>query len=193
LFGGKCTNSNITYFEKTGQLNTEATFQLVKESLETHNIKKIVLASTTGNGAKKALEFFKDTDVKLIILPHQFDFSSKTNRFSQELVDELKLAGHEVHFGTMLFHTEKLFGSSIPTIIANFLRCFSEGVKVCYEIVLMATDAGYLSSNERVIAIAGTGLGSDTAMIMQAASTQNLKNLRINEIICKPLNEISNS
>lgn len=179
---------NIVYYESTGKQNTEATFQLVKESLATNHIKKLVIASTAGSVARQAMEYFKDTDVKIIVIAHQFDFSSKTNRFSKELVEEMKAHGHEVHFGTMLFHTEKLYGSSIPTTIANFLRCFSEGFKVCYEIVLMATDAGLLSTGEQVIAVAGTGAGSDTALIMQAASTQNLKNLRINEILCKPLN-----
>ena len=101
--------------------------------------------------------------------------------------EELKAAGHHVHYGTMLFHTDKLFESNVPTTVANFLRCFSEGYKVCYEIVLMATDAGLLQPGEQVIVIAGTALGADTSLIMQAASTQNLRKLRINEILCKPL------
>lgn len=181
---------NITYFEEPGKQNTEQTFQIVKEVLKTKPIKKIVLASTTGESAKLAMEYFKDTDVQIIAVAHQFDFSSKTNRFSKELVSEMRAKGHEVHFGTMLFHTNKLYGSNIPTIIADFLRCFSEGYKVCYEIVLMATDAGLCSSGEEIIAIAGTGLGSDTALIMQAASTQNLKNLLVHKILCKPLKKV---
>jgi hypothetical protein len=88
----------------------------------------------------------------------------------------------------MLFHTDKLYGSSIPTVIADFLRCISEGVKVCYETVLMASDAGLLAPGESVIAVAGTAKGSDTALVMQAASTRNLKKLKVNEILCKPLN-----
>lgn len=178
----------IEYFDNTGKENTEKTFQLVKESLEAKHIKKLVLASTTGSSAKQAMEFFKDTDVQLIAVPHQYDFSNKTNRFSRELAEEMRSRGHEVHFGTMLFHTDKLFGSGIPTTVANFLRCFSEGFKVCYEIVLMASDAGLLATGEQVIAVAGTSSGSDTALIMQAGSSQSLKNLRVNEIICKPLN-----
>jgi hypothetical protein len=75
--------------------------------------------------------------------------------------------------------------------MANLLRCFSQGVKVCFEIVLMATDAGLLTSGEKVAAIAGTGRGSDTALVMQAASSQNIRKLRVNEIICKPLNTLN--
>jgi uncharacterized protein len=87
-----------------------------------------------------------------------------------------------------LFHTENLYESNTPTLMANLLRCFSQGVKVCVEMVLMTTDAGFLAKGEKVIAIAGTARGSDTALVMQASSSRNLKKLRINEILCKPLN-----
>jgi hypothetical protein len=182
--------NKIRYFDSVKEDNTEATFNLVKERLDNSGISKIVLASTTGATARKALSFFKDKGVQLIVIPHQFDFSIVDNKFPTELVEELRQAGHIVHFGTMLFHTEKLFGSNVPGVIANFLRCFCEGVKVCYEIALMASDAGLLKSSEKVIAIAGTGKGADTALVMQAASSRNLKNLKINEILCKPLNEL---
>ena len=183
--------SKVVYFEKVSQENTEITFALVKEKLRSTEIRKLVLASTTGATAKKAVEFFKDMGVKIVVVPHQFDFIRETNRFPSELVKALREAGHEVHFGTILFHTEDFYGTNIPTVMANLLRCFSQGTKVCFEIALMATDAGLLVSGERVIAIAGTGRGSDTALVMQAASSRNLKKMRVNEIICKPINPLN--
>lgn len=176
----------INYFEEVKADHTEEAFGLVAERLKSSGIKKLVIASTTGATAVKAMEFFKDMGVQLIVVPHQFDFARKENPFPKELVQTLRSSGHEVHFGTMLFHTDKIFGSNIPTVIANFLRIFSQGVKVCVEIVLMATDAGYLNRGEQVIAIAGTGLKADTALVMQAASTQHYQRLRVNEILCKP-------
>jgi hypothetical protein len=180
--------NKITYFESARDDNTEETFRLVYERIKGTDISKIVLASTTGDVARYAMDYFKDKGIKLIVVPHQFDFMVPTNKFPAELVSELKHAGHEVYFGTMPFHTDKLYGSNIPTVIADFLRCFSQGVKVCFEIVLMASDGGLLSPGETVAAIAGTGKGSDTALIMQSASTRNLKNLKVNEILCKPIN-----
>ncbi len=182
--------SKIMYYDSAKDDHTEETFKLVEERLKGSGITKIVLASTTGATARRAMNFFKDRGIKLIVVPHQFNFSRVDNPFQHELVNELRQAGHKVHFGTMLFHTEKLYGSDIPGIIANFLRCFSQGVKVCYEIVLMASDAGLLSAGETVLAIAGTGKGSDTALVMQAASSQNLRNLKVNEILCKPINQL---
>lgn len=183
--------SKIVYFEDIGPENTEATFKLVLERLKALGIKKLVMASTTGATAKKALEFFKDTGVKLIVVPHQHDFHRDKNAFPEELVKSLRESGHDVHFGTMLFHTDGLYETTTPTVMANLLRCFCQGVKVCFEIVLMATDAGLVASGEKVIVIAGTARGSDTALVMQAASSQHLRRLRVNEIICKPLNPLN--
>ena len=178
----------ITYFEDTKQKHTLETFSLVEQRIAETGVKKIILASTTGRTALQAMEYFANMGVSLIIIPHQYGFSSESNLFPSDTVKVLRENGHEVHFGTMLFHTEKIYGSSIPMIIADFLRCFCEGVKVCYEITMMAADGGLVESGEAVIAIAGTGVNSDTALLMQAASTRNLRKLRVNEIICKPYN-----
>jgi len=187
---GALMESKIVYFEDTKAENTESTFRLVQERLNTLGIKKLVLASTTGATAMNAMNFFKGKGVRLIVVPHQFGFREK-RAFSDELVKTLREAGHEVYFGTMLFHTDNLYGSQTPIVMANLLRCFSQGVKVCFEIVLMATDAGLLTIGEKVIAIAGTRRGSDTALVMQAASSRNMKKLRVNEILCKPLNPLN--
>jgi uncharacterized protein len=180
----------ITYFEKIQAENTETTFRLVRERLEIPGIAKLVLASTTGATARKALDFFQELGIRLIVVPHQFGFR-ETNNFPRELVTTFREAGHEIHFGTMLFHTENLYETNIPRVMANLLRCFCQGVKVCFEIVLMATDAGHLSIGEPVIAMAGTGRGADTALVMQAGSSRSMKKLRVNEIICKPLNPLN--
>jgi hypothetical protein len=180
--------SKVIYFEERRPENTDITLALVKKRLETSPIKKIVLASTEGTTAQKALAYFKDTAVQLIVVAHQFDFQKREHRFPKDLVKTLRAADHEVHFSTMLFHTDKFYGSNAPTAIANVLYSFSQGVKVCIEIAYMATDAGYLKTGETAIVIAGTGLGADTALVMQGGSTQNPRDLRVNEILCKPLN-----
>jgi hypothetical protein len=75
--------------------------------------------------------------------------------------------------------------------MANILRCFSQGFKVCFEIVLMVTGAGLVASGGKVIVMAGTARGSGTALVMQAASSQHLRRLRVHEILCKPLNPLN--
>lgn len=178
------------YYEDARQNHTIETLTLAKEYALSSGAAKLVLASTTGATAQTALEMFRDTGIQLIVVPHQFDFARKGSAFPPELVKQLREVGHEVFFGTMLFHTDRLYVSETPTLIANFLRCFSQGVKVCFEIVMMAADAGLATVGETVIAIAGTAKGADTALVMQAASTRHYTRLRVNRILCKPLNEV---
>ena len=64
----------IVYFEDGAAENTESTFKLVQERLSHKEIKKLVLASTTGATARKAMDFFKDQEVKLILVPHLVRF-----------------------------------------------------------------------------------------------------------------------
>jgi hypothetical protein len=71
-------------------------------------------------------------------------------------------------------------------IIASALRMLGQGVKVGVEITLMAADAGLIPMDQSVIALGGTGRGVDTAMVVQPAHTNNVFDLYIQEIICKP-------
>jgi hypothetical protein len=73
--------------------------------------------------------------------------------------------------------------------MATILRTFSQGVKVCVEITLMACDGGLVDEGEKVIAVAGSGAGADTAIVVTCAPSTRVSKLRIHEIICKPLNE----
>jgi CO dehydrogenase nickel-insertion accessory protein CooC1 len=91
----------------------------------------------------------------------------------------------------MLFHTETLYESNAPILMANLLRCFGQGIKVAFEIVMMATDAGLCTLGEEVIAMAGTARGCDTALVVHAASSRDMKKLRINEILCKQLDPLN--
>ena len=176
----------IIYFEVTGRENTEETLRLVAERAKARGISKIVLASTRGETARSAAEHFAGTNIKMVVVPHQQGFG-ETQRFPMELVSELERKGHHVHFGTMLFHTDSFYGINTPSVMATILRIFCQGMKVCIEIILMATDGGCIATGEKVIAVTGTGRGADTAVVAIAAPSTKLSELHVTEIICKPL------
>ena len=176
----------ITYFEKPGPTNTDETLRLAAEQARLRGIGKVIIASTRGYSAKRAAKVFAGTGVKLIVVPHMYGFT-QAQRFPEELTAELEAQGHTVHFGTMLFHTDKLFGSPVPEAMAMVLRTICQGIKVSVEVVLMATDAGHVARGEEVIVVSGTGRGADTAVVALAATSSNLHDLHITEIICKPL------
>ncbi len=81
----------------------------------------------------------------------------------------------------------KLNTYQVDEIIAHILRIFGEGMKVACEIALMAADAGLIRTDEPVLAIAGTGRGADTAVVLRAANAQDFFDLRVNQVLCKPV------
>ncbi len=175
----------IVYFEEVGKANTETTLKLALARAKERGIKKIVLASTMGSTARLAAKLVENEGIKLVVVPHQFGFSGW--KFPPELITELTKKGHVVHFGTMLFHTEHFYGVDTPTVMANLLRIFCQGMKVCVEIILMVTDAGHVDIGEKVVVVAGSGRGADTAVVAIASSSTHLADLHFQEIICKPL------
>ena len=185
---GKKMEEKIVYFEKPGKENTAEVIKLVLERAKSRNINRIVLASTRGYTAKSFLDAVEGKDINLVVVPWQFNFKKDgENPFPQELVKELHEKKHIVQFGTMLFHTGDLYGTNVPAALANILRVFGQGMKVCIEITMMACDGGCIKMGEKVIVVAGTGSGADLAVVATAASSAKVTSLRINEIICKPI------
>ena len=177
----------ITYFERPGEDNTSAVFDLVDAALAENGITKIVLASTRGTTARHAMDRYKGKGVTLVIVPHQYGFGpTGEQRFDQELGERAAAEGHHVYYGTMLFHQEKLWGDGAPQVVANVLRFFCEGVKVCVETLLMAANGELVSAGEQVV-VAGTGRGADTALIMTGGTTRAPKRVHISQMLCKPL------
>jgi uncharacterized protein len=176
----------IIYFDKPGKENTLEVLRAVKERARARGIRKIVMASTRGDTARTVASDLEGTGIQLVVVPWQFGFR-ENQPFPQELVTELQEKGHLVHFGTMLFHTEDLYGTKTPQVMANLLRVFGQGIKVCVEIIMMACDGGCIGIGEKVIAFAGSGAGADAAVVATASPSNKLMSLRIHEIICKPL------
>ena len=177
--------ATITYFEAPGEANTAATLAIVKQRAQELGVEHVVIASTTGGTARAAADAFADTDVKLVIIPHQWRWREE-RQFDCALVPDLEGAGHRVYWSTMLFHTEELYGNGAGTALANILRTFGQGMKVCLEILLMAANGGQVDIGEKVIVAAGSGRGADTAIVATAATSNRVKEVRVHEILCKP-------
>lgn len=178
--------TETTYFEKPGIGNTEETLQLAIDAAQERGITRMVVASTTGGTAQKAAEMVAGTDITLVIVPHQFGWKDEPE-FDLDLVPELEEQGHVFHAATMLFHTSEFYGNDACRAMANVLRIFGQGTKVCTEIALMAADAGHVTQDEEVVLVAGTGRGADTAIVATAAPTMKLGDFKMHEILCRPV------
>ncbi|MFX1488916.1 MAG: hypothetical protein ACFFBI_07205 [Promethearchaeota archaeon] len=190
-------NIEVTYFERGGPQNTDKALEIAKKYADQFDIKDIIIASTTGTTAEKSLDYFDLNSHKLIIITHSYYFIGANVRqeFPEDKMTELKNKGLKFFIGTHAFAgPERSMRVSLKQwgpveIMAKYLRTnFSQGMKVCMEIALMAADAGLLEDLERdIICIGGTGRGADTVCIIKPAPSSLFDKLRIKMILCKPL------
>lgn len=181
----------ITYYETPGEADTEATFLCAKERAESLGIRDVVVASTTGRTGVRACQIFKG--FRLIVVRHHTGFQTPG---SQEMTPEnekaiLASGAQIVTAGHAFSGVERAIRTKRDTIgplelIADTLRLFGEGTKVCLEITIMAADAGEIPVDRPIVAIAGTGKGADTALVVRPAHSNNFFELYVSEIIAKP-------
>jgi hypothetical protein len=183
--------ASIVYFDSLGADNTDETLKLAKVRAAELGIEKIVVATTKGDTAVKAAKEFKD--YKVIVVTHNAGFLTPgTQELTAENRQKIEKLGAEIFTGTHAFGgisraVRTAFSTHVlGDFMANTLRVFGQGMKVAIEITLMAADAGLVSPEEEVIAIAGTGRGADTAIVVKPAHAHDAFSLRVKEIICKP-------
>lgn len=182
--------SQTTYFAAEGKANTEKTLMIARERALELGINQIVLASSHGYTAKEAVRIFAGTGIEIIAVTISEGFKDLGWSMKPEERDELEQAGVRVLTSQLSLGggVEEAFGgsSSPQSIIANTLYCFSQGMKVAVEITLMAAEAGFVTNEREVIALAGSSEGADTAIVLVPEYAKRIKDLRIREILCKP-------
>jgi hypothetical protein len=184
---------SITYFENTGPSNTDETLKLARERALELGIRDIVVASTHGETALEAAEVLDVSKFNVVAVTICEGYKSNGWAMSEKereklLAKKLKVLTsiHALGDDVSSAFTEKFGGKTFNEIVAQTLYRFSQGMKVCVEIVLMAADAGLIPVDRDVIAIAGTGEGADTAIVVTSSYPRKFLDLKIKEIIAKP-------
>ena len=177
------------YFEKCGKINTKETVELAIKSAKEKGINYIVVASNEGETAK----LLRDCGINVIVVTRVNGFKQAgIQEMPEETRLELKSYGFKVYTSSHVLSgaerglSNKFGGISPIEVMAHSLKMFGQGVKVCVEISTMALDGGMIPYEEDIIAIAGTGRGADSAMILRPAHAANILETKIKEIICKP-------
>ena len=179
------------YFENPGSENTEAVLRIARQRAEELGIKTIVVASTRGDTAVRAMDVLQG--LRVIVVTHVTGFRAPdAQEFTEEnrqIVDSkggiIVTAAHAfagLSRAMRTKHNMYLLGD----IVADTLRIFGEGLKVSCEIALMAADAGVVRTDEDIISIAGSNRGADTAVVLAPVNTHNFFDLKVKEILCKP-------
>ncbi len=185
------TERRTVYFQAPGPQNTESVLRLVKEYAQTEGIRDIVVASTTGETGARASEILKDFNV-VVVTHHSGFVTLGASELGEENRRKILENGAKVLTSTHALSgveraVRKKFTTILPVeLIAHALRLFGEGTKVCVEIAVMAADAGLIPVDKNIVAIAGTGRGADTALVIKPASASRFFSLEVREVIAKP-------
>ena len=185
------------YFAASGPRNTERTLEIAGQRADALGIGTVLVASTTGKTGVQATLAFADwvghADRQLVVVSHSTGFRGPN---VQEMTAESRSAIEAG--GATILTAQHAFGGvgrgvrnkmgtyQVDEIIAYTLRTFGEGMKVCAEMALMAADAGLARVGEPAVAIAGTGRGADTAVLLMPANAQTFFDLRFLEVLCMP-------
>jgi len=195
-------SKSIFYFNVCGQVNTEKTLKLAIERVCELGIKNIVVASETGLSALKAAAMLRDSGMSLIVVT-----SAANTKVEKTIIGDLRIGIPDEKIWNQLEKsgvrivraTDPMYNigaalehkgvPTLSTLIRLCLKMISSGTAVCVTAVLMATDNGLLREGEEVVAVAGSWVGLDTALVVRATNSVNLLRvgaMEIREIICKP-------
>ncbi len=179
------------YFEQAGKENTDIVLDIVSKRSKELSINKVVVASTTGETAAKAVSVLKG--VKIIAVAHSTGLRiPNSQEFTPENQKIVEGKGGTVLVCTHLFGglsramSKKFSTSIIGDVIASTLRIFGNGMKVVCEVACEAADAGLVRTDEDVIVIAGSHQGADLAVVLRPVNSQDFFDLKVKEILCKP-------
>ncbi len=178
-------------FDKPGPKNTEATVDTAIQMAKERSISHVIVASTFGDTGLLCAKKLQGSDISLVVVGHNVGFKVPGEvEFRPEAREEIESLGGRVLTGTMVLRSlgtalRDKFGGSEQEIVANTLRMFGQGMKVCVEITAMAADAGLVPPTD-IIAVAGTGRGADTAVIVAAQSSNRFFDIKIREVLVKP-------
>ncbi len=205
--------STTIYFEKGGEANTDTVLAAAKKRAKELGINTIVVASSRGTTAVKAMDVF--AGMKVVVVGHEYghieqnatDFLEENRRIVESKGGKIVAGIHGFGGIDNAFRARPAMmpGGAPPAagaggpppvmqapmpvpgeIIARTFGLFCRGMKVATEITIMAADAGQVRTDEEVIAIGGSSRGADTAIVIKPANAARFFELRIREIICKP-------
>jgi len=178
----------VDYFEKPGPDNTNRCLEILAE-LAKEGIQDFVVASTSGETGARAAETLKGLAKNLVVVGHSVGLRGpNVDTLLPENKKKIEALGGRILRCTILTSgLAAFFGDTHPNrVIANSLRRLGQGTKVTCECVMEACDAGLIPEDKEVAAMAGTGRGSDTVVLIRSASSRRFLELAVLEYRAKP-------
>ena len=187
----------ITYFDDAGKWkqNTAAVVDVVACELKSSRIRHVVTATCTGyTGAQFAPVAEGNPKVSFVgvgmapAIDKMYDvkWNARYGKIMEQAGVQFIRGTHVLTGGVDRALREQFQGYPPGAVMAQTLYLFSQGMKVCVEIIAMACDAGLLPEGKQVISCGGTGNGCDTAIVTTSAASANLFKMKIHRVLAMP-------
>jgi hypothetical protein len=200
----------VNFFENPGEENTDVVFEAVAKRIEEGDIETVVVASISGKTAIKLAEYMKERDltVKTVCVSgppswekypeYKFPLIAKEERkelsaLGIQVIDSVDEPFKPIRFRNWWEKKTVEMQRPESDLFWMTLICVGgHGLRTALEVVFMAVEAGTIKTGKRVIGVAGTGRGADSAIVVKASRFEDAvgpnpdKRLKIEEILAMP-------
>jgi len=194
--------ANAYFFNSPGPDNTSKVIEVVGRRVRLGDIDKILVASESGQLALELRRSFARRTIVCVTYndetrhKYQKPALMKDKLLKQRivLVDTVpEPLGRELTFRNWWERKTINVPGNVADLFWMSLICVGgHGFRTAVEIVFMAVEAGVVPVGERVVSIAGTGWGADSAIVMRASRLDDAvgadpeKRMKIEEILAMP-------
>jgi len=199
------------FFDTWGEENTNAVIDIILKRLKLGDIRSIVVASCTGKTAIKVAETLQKSKIKANLIcvtgPQEYwrrtypqnpllgePQRNKLENLGVKIIDDVMEPLQE----SLLFRnwwvkkSIKMRGEYADLFWMTLICVGGHGFRTAIEVVFTAVEVGLVKEGEKVLSIAGTGTGADSAIVMKASKFKDAvgidpeKRLKVYEVLAMP-------
>ncbi len=184
----------VLYLDKAGIKECPACLRAAARRAAELELSHAVVATTSGRTALLLARVLREEGSRAMVIGvgYAANFASKWGRFEKKFTEPAEKLGAVFIAGTHAFGgvngavSERLGGLTPGNLIASVYYTFGQGLKVAVEVAVMAADQGVLPTGRETLALGGSGVGADTAVVLTPACSQDFFKLKIHEIVSMP-------
>jgi hypothetical protein len=197
------TEQMVNFFEEAGAKNTDHVIGAVKKRIRHGDVGKVLVASESG---RLALRVREEVPPSVSVICVTYDRQTRTRYRKPRLMKQRLLKAGVAVVDTvrepmgrrLVFRnwferkTLRLLGTHADLFWMTLISVGGHGFRTAVEIMFMAVESGKVKIGERVIALAGTGWGADSAIVVRGSRFEDAvaedpgKRLKIEEILAMP-------